>query len=346
MSGDESEEKTLQPSRRKLKKQREKGSVVTSKEAVMSMVGIAALLYLYAMRFSIAEKLAALWELEPAFEGQSFWLQLESKTAIVWQLGLEVVLPLTGIVIAVGVLTGMLVSGGPVFSMEPISPKFDKINPAKGFTKLFARRALMTFLMNVIRLTLLSVVFGLILLGAWEALLLAPVCGLMCAIETWDGVLLPMVVGAVAVMAMMAVFDYMVQRAEFMREQMMTQSEFKREMKDQMGDPHMRGFLKQQRRSMLTTQTGPSKATLMVSAGNKASVGIRYIEGETPAPLIVARVKTPQAVRSMAQKSRAYQHVDAALYEALSGIAVGGYITTDELIGRIAPLLQRAAAER
>lgn len=344
MSGDESEEKTLQASQRKLKKQREKGSVVTSKEAVMSVVGIAALIYLYSMRFSIAEKLAALWVLEPAYEGQTFWLQLQSKTTIVWQLGLELVMPLMGIVIGIGILTGMLVSGGPVFSMEPINPSFDKINPAQGFKKLFSRKAMMSFLMNVIRLTVLLVVFGLILLAAWEALLLAPVCGLLCAIEAWDGVLFPMIVGAVAVMTAMAVFDYMVQRAEFMNEQKMTQSEFKREMKDQMGDPHMRGHLKQERKSMLTTNTGPSKATLMVSAGGKASVGIRYVEGETPAPLVVARVKSGPAIRNMARKSGAFEHVDADLFEALGGVAVGGYITTDELIGKIAPLLQRAAA--
>lgn len=344
MSGDESEEKTLPPSQRKLDKQREKGSVVTSKEAVMSIVGISALIYLYAMRFSMSAKLAALWSLEPDYHGQSFILQLQSKTEIIWQLGLELVMPLMGIVIFVGVLTGMMVAGGPLFSVEPLMPNFDKINPASGFKKLFARKALMSFMMNVLRLTILLTVFILVLLGGWEALLLAPVCGLLCGLQTWDAVLLPMIIAAVAVMAAMAVFDYMVQRAEFMREQMMTMSEFKREMKDQMGDPHLRGHLKQERRAMMTTDTGPSKATLIVSAGRKVSVGIRYVEGETPAPLVVARLKTSDGIRGMVQKSGAYEHQDADLVKELSGIAVGDYIIKDELISQIAPLLQRAAA--
>lgn len=336
---DESEEKTLQASKRKLRKQREKGSVVTSREAVLSLTGIAALLYLYASRFSISEKLTALWELEPA-PGQTFAVQFQSKLTIVGQLGVEVVLPLLGLVIVVGVLGGLLVAGGPVFSLEPITPNFDKINPASGAKKIFNRRALMSFLMNVIRLLVLASVFGLILLSGWQALILAPVCGFSCALETLQSVILPMVIGAVAVMTFMALFDYLVQRAEFMREQMMTMTEFKREMKDQLGDPNLRGHLKQERKSMLTTNTGPSFATVMVSNGNKLSIGVRYVSGETPAPLIVAKARGAQAIRQMSQKSGAREHSNAALVEMIQKIPVGGYITDDDTIALIAPLLQ------
>jgi len=260
---DESEEKTLQASRRKLRKQRDRGSVVTSREAVMSLTGIVALIYLYTSRLTISEKLTALWELEPA-PGQTFAVQFQSKMSIVSQLGVEVVMPLVGLVIIVGILGGLMVAGGPVF---------------------------MSFLMNVVRLTVLTLVFGLILLSGWQALILAPVCGMGCAMDTLQGVILPMVIGAVAVMAFMAIFDYLVQRAEFLREQMMSITEFKREMKDAMGDPHLRGHLKQERKSMLTTTTGPGFATIMVSSGNSLSIGVRYVTGETPAPLIVAKAR-------------------------------------------------------
>ncbi|MEM9341900.1 MAG: EscU/YscU/HrcU family type III secretion system export apparatus switch protein [Pseudomonadota bacterium] len=343
MSGnDTSEEKTLPASKRKLKKQREKGSVVTSKEAVMSVVGIASLLYLHGQRFSISEKLQALWVLEPDYEGQTFAQQLESKAAIIWQLSLELVAPLMALVIGISILTGMLVTGGPVFSTESITPKFEKINPASGFKRVFGRRALMSFMMNVIRLTALTLVFGLILLGAWEALILAPVCGLGCAMETLDNVLLPLIIGAVAVMAVMAMFDYIVQRSEFLHEQKMTITEYKREMKDQLGDPHQRSHLKKERRSMLTTPTGPDQATIVISDLSKVGIGIRYRQGETPAPLVVARVRDGMGIRKMVRASGALQHDDSDLAEMLSKIAVGDYITDDDIIARIAPLLQRA----
>ena len=346
MSGDESEEKTLQASKRKLKKQREKGAVVTSKETVMSFVGIAAILYLYTTRFRTGEKFAALWELEPSYDGQAFAQQLQSKVAIVMQLGIELVLPLLGLVIGVAVLTSMLISGGPVFSLDPIAPSFEKISPASGFKKIFSRKALMSFLMHLIRLLVLASVFGLILLTGWQALILAPVCGIGCAMDTLDGVMLPMVIGAIAVMSITAVFDYLVQQADFMREQKMTMTEYKREMKDQMGDPHLRGQMKQERRQMLTAPTGPGRATLMVTSGSSVSVGLRYVQGETPAPLVVARVRGRPAIRSMARKSNAYEHRDPELVKLLSRSAVGSYITDDELISQIAPLIQRASRLR
>ncbi|MEL7082801.1 MAG: EscU/YscU/HrcU family type III secretion system export apparatus switch protein, partial [Pseudomonadota bacterium] len=177
----------------------------------------------------------------------------------------------------------------------------------------------------------------------WEALILGPVCGFGCAMETLDGVVLPMVIGAVAVMAVMAMFDYLVQRSEFMREQMMTKSEYKREMKEATGDPHLKGALKRDRKQMLTTTSGPGQATIIVSAGSALSVGIRYVHGETPAPILVARAKGLPAVRGMAKKSGAYEHSDPDLVKALSRVAVGSYITDDALIAQIAPVLQQAA---
>ena len=339
---DQSEEKTLPASQRKLTKAREKGQVVTSRETVMSLAGVAALLYLYATRVSITEKLRALWTLEPDFEGQPFLSQLQAKVEVVLSLGLGTVMPVVALVIGVGVLGGMAVAGGPVLSFEPLVPKFEKISPASGFKKIVGRRAMMSFLFHVIRLALLGAIFTLVLLGGWQAMMLAPVCGLGCAMETMDGVLLPLVVGAVAAMLVMALADYLIQRAEFMREQKMTLTEYKKEMKEQMGDPHMRGQIKRDRREMLTSQTGPGLATLILTAGRDAAIGIRYREGETPAPMVVARVRGAPAIRAMAAKSKALQLDEAALVGALRKVAVGGYITEDDAIAKLAPLLHRA----
>lgn len=340
---DDSEEKTLPATQRKLRKARERGQVVTSREAVMSLTGIAALLYLYAVRLPVTEKFRALWQLEPAFEGQTFEMQMQSKVAILWSLGLEVVAPLAGIVIGVGVLGGMLIAGGPLFSTEPLAPSFERINPAGGLKKIFGRRALVGFAMHVVRLALLLVVLGLVLLAGWQVLMRAPVCGLGCAMETLDALVLPIVIGAVAAMAVMAAADYLVQRTEFLREQRMTVTERKRETKDQTGDPHLRGQLKRDRRALLSDPTGPAQATLVLTAGRKVGIGLRYRQGETPAPLVVARVRGAEAIGRLERLSGAPVEDDPALVALLGPARVGGYVTGDEEIVRLAPLLQRAA---
>jgi len=342
MSGDESEEKTLPATSRKLKKQREKGSVVTSKETVMSLTGIVAVVYLYARRSSIAEKMEGLWIIDPANKEQTFDIIIQAKAVIVMQLAQEIVLPLIGLIGVISILSGLTVAGGPVFSFESLTPKFEKINPASGFKRIFSRKAFLTFLMHVIRLSALGSIFALILVNGYSAMMLAPVCGLGCATDTFQSVILPMVIGAVAVMFAMAVFDYLLQRAEFLREQKMTMTEFKHEMKDQMGDPHMRGHLKQERRQMIVAPTGAGQALLVISSGSKMSVGIRYVEGETPAPLVVAKTKGPEARRRMLKASNALEVHEPMLVEALGKIAVGDYVTTEELIVQLAPLIQQS----
>lgn len=344
MSEEPSEEKQLPATARKLRKAREKGQVVTSKEAVSSVTGIAALLYLYLQRGMLKEKLMALWQLAPP-DGADFWLMLQAKTAILWQLTLQLALPLTGLVIAVSVLFGMAVSGGPVFSVQPLTPDFSKLNPASGLKRLFGRKAMLTYVMHLLRLALLSVAFGLILIGGWGAMMRAPVCGLGCAAETLEGVLQPMLIAAVALMAAMAGFDFLVSRSSFLHDQKMTQTEFKRELKDQMGDPQMRSHLRRERRQMVTAPTGARQATLVVT-GAGGAVGIRYVEGETPAPLVVARARGRPAMRRLDRAADAFAADDATLAAMLSGISVGSYVTEDDAILRLAPLIQQAALQR
>ena len=342
MSGEPSEEKKLPASQRKLRKAREKGQVVTSKETIASAASAAALIYLYLRREAIWEKLLSLWVMDPRDQALPFAQQLETRGAIVSSLAFEVMLPLMALVIAVGVLLGLAVTGGPVFSVEPLSPNFSKINPASGFKRVFGRKAMMTFLMHMIRLTALATVLTLTLVAGWGALIRAPICGLDCATDTVQAVVQPMIIGAVATMTIMALFDYLVQRSEFMREQKMTQTEFKREIKDQMGDPHLRGQLRRDQRQMVQSPTGAKRANLLVSAAPVVIVGIRYVEGDTPAPLVVIKAKGVEPCKRLRGISKALEVRDRDLATALASKPIGSYVTEDELIAQLAPMLHRA----
>lgn len=344
MADEPSEEKSLPASRRKLQKSREKGQVVTAKEAVSSVVTIAALVYLYAARVSIAEKLMALWELGPLLDERGFAVALAAHVDILGNLALQLVAPLFALVIALSVLTGMLISGGPLFAIEPVIPNFDKLSPGSGIKRIFGRRALMAFLMHVVRFALLAGVLGLVVVGSWGAAMLAPMCGFPCATDALRGMALPVVVASAAAMSAMAVFDYLVSRSEFMREQRMTKTEMKQEFKEMMGDPQMRGALKRERRQALTgEQVGAGRATLVLTAGRDLAVGLRYVQGETPAPVVVARGRGAEAGRRLVRAAAGPAVDDAALVEALARHAVGRYVTEDDLIKQLAPHLHQAA---
>jgi type III secretion protein U len=347
MSGDNSEEKTLPPSEQKLRKARDKGNVVTSKDTLGSFIAIAALAYLYFRREGLAEQLGALFVLEPADPEliRSFDLILADKVTIVWQLALQLIVPLFALVISLGIFMGMTIAGGPLFAPEALAPKFEKINPAKGIKKVFGRRAMITFLMHVIRMALLIGVFLLVLIGGWSALIRAPLCGFPCAVEAFEAAARPLVFAAIVIMLIMALADYLVQRSEFMREQKMSVSEFKRELKDREGDPHLKGKMQQDQRDMVESPTGAGQATVVIESPGGIAYGIRYVENETPAPLIVARARDTGGVARILKASDAPLFVDGNLVDLFKGKAVGDYVTDDEAIETLAPYLQRAISQ-
>ena len=340
--GNNSEEKKLPPTAYKLKKQREKGTVLTSRESVASIVAVVALIYLYARRDSITLKIMELFTLPPNQHELSFEAALEAKAEVILVLGIELLLPFLALVSAVSILTGMVIAGGPLFATEPLMPRMDKINPVTGFKRLFNRRAFVTFLINVFRASLLSAAFGFVLLAALPGLMRAPICGFACATDALESTLLTLVIAAVVLMSMMAILDYLVQRNEFLRQQRMSVTEYKREHKEHEGDPHIAARIKKDQRDFLSAATGAKQSTVIIDNSPTSVIGIRYVPNETPAPLVVVRAKGSDACRRLLSAVSALTVRDAELARDLGRWPVGEFVTDQEMIQRLAPSLQRA----
>ena len=334
-----SEEKNLPPTPHKLKKAREKGQVVTSKDTLASVATIVGLGYLYMRRASITENLKQLFSYDPD-PALSFAEQLADKAKVSLDLGLMIVVPLLVGVIVIGILGGMTISGGPVFSTHPLIPDFKKLNPAEGFKKIFGKRALLGFLMHVVRLSAVTVVLGILAWGYFGAMISTPPCGMDCASYVMDRMMGPLLMATIAILTLAALFDYLVQRSSFMREQRMSITELKREFKDQDGDPLLKGQMRSDQRAMVDRPTGLSQATTVIHNAPHQAVGIRYVEGDTPAPLVVIRARGSQAVRRLLRQAKVDTHFDAETVAKVESIAVGDYITRDDQITAIAPYLR------
>lgn len=338
MSG-ESEEKTLPPTPHKLKKAREKGQVVTSKETLSSVSTLVVVLYLYARRNAIWADLRTLFTLEPA-PGLTLMQDLHARAQMAMDLSTGLLAPLFALVIALGVLGGVAISGGPVFSFTSITPNFDKLNPASGFKKMFGRAAWMRLLMHLVRISAIGALMFVMLSGQIGALLPAPPCGIPCMTRITDSVLGPLLAGLTAVLILSGLLDYLVQRAEFIREQRMSITEMKREFKEQDGNPQLKGALRQTQREISQNPTGIAQATLLLRDGTRELVAVRYVRDDTPAPMVVARARGGPAIgRALRARADLAPVDDSAAVQALAGVAVGNWIATDEQVQAVVPHL-------
>ena len=340
MSGN-SEEKTHPPSQQKLKKAREKGQVVTSRETLASVSTLAGLIYIYARRASIWNDFRTLFSVEPA-PGLPLMQDLQERARIAFDLGMGILVPVLVLVIVLSVMGAMAISGGPLFSVQPLTPDFNKLNPAEGFKKMFGRAAWMRMLMHLVRIAAIGSLVAVMLRGQIGALLPAPPCGVECMSRITEGILGPLLTGIAAILILAGLFDYLVQRSEFMREQKMSISELKREYKEQEGDPLLKGHIQAQRREMGERPVGGAMTTAFIRDGNRELVGVRYVEGDTPAPYLTIRAKGAGAIRrALASRTDLTPGDSGAAIKELRGVAVGDWITTDEQIAAIMPHLSR-----
>lgn len=339
MSGDNSEEKTEKPTAKKLRKAREKGTVVTSKETISSILTASVLAYLFARKGQIGTALTEFYLLDPD-PALPFTLQLSARLSMALTTMVRIVAPILGLVLTLVILTSLLISG-PVFTFHPLIPNPSKLNPVSGFKKIFGRKALMTFLMHLIRISALLAV--LVVTYAFNLTIFVPTppCGLPCQMATLWSLLLLLLTILVGLLLAFAVFDYMVQKAEFTREQRMSKTELKREYKEDDGDPLLKSQMRSDQRDMLSSPTGVSQATLIVHSGQKTAIAIRWVEGETPAPIIVAKATGAGGVSAMLRSKRIPSAEDSKLISMVGKKPIGDYIYEEEHVIHLAPLLNR-----
>lgn len=291
MSEQPSEEKSLPPSEKKLRDARKKGQVNKSTDLVTAMVMLGCTLYLAVATSGIEDRVRNLISTTIRLYHEPFdtlWPQLLAQGSEIVVLA---VLPLIIIAVVAAVLTNVIIMRGMVFSADPVKPKFERINPAEGLKRIFSARGIIEFVKSLVKIVSLSVAFVIVYRLGLQALMDAPSCGFGCLGGVFMALLKPLVLTALIAFLIVGLIDVQMQRWLFRRDQRMTRTEQKRERKDQEGDPQIRRARQRERQDMHahSPNTGVHNASLMLGAAGDWLVGLRYISGETPVPVLVCK---------------------------------------------------------
>jgi flagellar biosynthetic protein FlhB len=177
-----------------------------------------------------------------------------------------------------------------VWSAESLKPKFSKISPAAGFTRIFGKQAAANFLKGLGKLIALGVVMTMVL---WperhrmEAMVKLDPAAIMGAIVSLTIHLLGAVVAALAIVA---IADYFFQYRSWFQRQKMSLQEIKEEFKQSEGDPHIKGKIRQlrQQRSKKRMMAAVPKASVIITNPTHYSIALSYERGMS-APICVAK---------------------------------------------------------
>lgn len=321
MSGsNSSEEKTHPASSKKLAEARKKGQIARSVDFASALTTAAMMGYVWLSAGGVVERLQHAMAVAEAASTTGFDDALR-EIAVPLLLQMAVILvPILALSAGSAVVANVFGNGGVLFTLHPLLPKLETINPVSGFGRLFKMKAVVELAKSVLKAGIFFAVLATLALRFVGPLASLPLCGTRCMGPMLDTMMKPLLGAAVGIYAAAGLADFLLQRWLFAREMRMTHTEVKRERKDQDGNPQIKGALRRLRNeNSRGPKQGVSQTTVMVcSAG--AAVGLRFVKGETALPIVVCRGKGARAAAlvEIARERRIPTYWDEALAAGLT----------------------------
>ena len=337
-SGDKSEK----PSAQKLKKAREQGQTVRSRD-LATAIGIVVSLkvvvflvpgYLDDFRTLFAQGFA-LYGSEGAIG--NVWSQTFSVT-----MGLLVKMVLPLLIVPLAAVIGGLVPGGWAISTSHWMPRLDRLSPAKNLGRLVTRKHASDVALSLLKAAALGLVLWHVAQATVADHVRLQTMPLDRALLAGADLMLDGVMAMCLVFILFAAIDVPMQAFFFARGQRMTKQEVKEEHKSNEGRPEVKSRIRQLQRQMAQRSVRKAVPTADVVIVNPEhySVALKYDERRAEAPYVVAKgvdemalyirrvaadhgietLALPPLARAIYRTSQVNQQIPMPLYQAVAQV--------------------------
>lgn len=286
------QEKTERATPKKREKAREKGQVAKSREVASVAVLLACLAFFWFGSHAILEKMMALtrWLFTQSGEFNVDCNNIQHLSINLVYKSFAMLFPLLMAAFSMALLVNY-VQVGFVFSAESVQPKLSKIDPVKGFQKLFSIRSLVELAKNIFKISIVGFVAYITIKGEAENFIPLPdqsVWGILICI---GGVAFKIIFRVCLALIILAVLDYIYQKWEFEKNLKMSKQEVKDELRRTEGDPIIRARIKRlqrdaARKRMMASVPG---ADVVITNPTHLAVALRYDQASAFAPKVVAK---------------------------------------------------------
>lgn len=311
MAGDEQDDasKTEEPTHKRLEDARKKGNVAQSREINHFFLLLALTAVVLILSPAMTRDVTSL--LTPYLTRPDEFQMNEATIGHTLQdtlSGVFVVMLLPLIVILIGVFATPTVQNKWLFTAEQIKPKFEKISPMKGLNRIYGGKALIEFVKSLMKITMIGIIVWICskpYFGFIDSLIAqSPLASL-----TFSKVVAAKILTAVCIaLFVISIADFFLQKFMFMKSMRMTKQELKEEYKQQEGDPHIKGKLRQIRREKAQRRmmANVPKADVIITNPTHFAVALQYDSATMKAPKVVAKGadKVAFKIREIAEKHK------------------------------------------
>jgi flagellar biosynthetic protein FlhB len=178
-----------------------------------------------------------------------------------------------------------------ILSLDPLMPKWERVSPAKGLERMFSMRSIMEFLKGLIKISIVGSVATLAVWPKRGLLQKMPNMEISETLKILQELTLDMLTGILVALFFIALADYMYQRFDYMKNLRMTKQEQKDEYKQQEGDPvikqRIRALRMERARKRMMAEVPTSD--VVITNPTHYAVALKYESDKMAAPRVVAK---------------------------------------------------------
>lgn len=340
---DNSQEKSEEPTQKRLQDARKEGQVARSRELstmALLMLGVSSL---FLSGHWLATKLASIMRLNFALErdiafdtSRMFQYLSESILSVT-----SALLPLFVTLFIVGAAAPILV-GGWILSGKSLQPKWSRINPLSGLKRMFSLKSLVELVKAIAKVLVITAFVLLVLFIRQDDLLALGKENTLQAIVHGSWILGWASIAICSSLILIALIDVPFQVWEHQRKLKMTKQEIKDEFKDTEGKPEVKSRIRQLQRDLAQQRMMAEvpKADVVITNPTHYAVALKYDPEQADAPFLVAKgvdevaikireiakehevvmLEAPPLARAIYFNTKINQQIPAALYMAVAQI--------------------------
>jgi flagellar biosynthetic protein FlhB len=194
------------------------------------------------------------------------------------------------LMLALAAIAGNVMQHRLVWSGEALKPKLNKISPGAGAKRIFGKQAAVNFLKGVFKLSALGAVMTAILWPERHRLESMIRFDPSALLPVTTSMTLHLMGAVVAMLAIVAIGDFLFQYRTWYERQKMSLQEQKEEFKQSEGDPHVKARIRQLRQARMKKRmmAAVPKASVIITNPTHYSVALQYERGMS-APVCVAK---------------------------------------------------------
>lgn len=203
---------------------------------------------------------------------------------------LLILLPIMGIGLVAGFVVELVqVKWKP--TGKPLQPKFSKLNPIKGFKRIFSKEKLFELLKSAIKLALIVYIVYTTISDQISQLFMLYDMQLIDAIELFGGMAINLGLKVSIFYLIIGFGDYAYQKWKFKEDMMMTKQEVKDEWKNAEGDPQVKSKQKarMQEASRRRMMQAIPQADVVITNPTHFAVALKYDPDKYDAPYVLAK---------------------------------------------------------